>query len=208
VAVTWIAALPRRSIHRVISGDGGRLRAVPGTLAIAAACVLISRAAGFLPGYLYGLILGYSFARELEAPQEGRAGALSGWWMVALSLVAWLTLGAVRTPGIADTVPAAIAASVLAALVVAGIEGIVFGFVPLRFLPGERVFQWRKVRWAVLYAIGVFGFLYIVLNPANGFLASSKQSSSVTAVALFLGFGLVSVLFWAYFRFRSGHRAA
>ena len=204
VAVTWAAALPGRAIHRTVAGDAGWLRAVGGTLAIAGACVVISRLAGFLPGYLYGLILGYSFAKKLNEENEGRAAALGAWWMIALSLVAWFTLGAVRTPGIADTLPAQVAASVLAALVVAGVEGIVFGFVPLRFLPGEHVFQWQRVRWAVLYAIGVFGFLFIILNPENGFLDTSQQGSSGTAAALFIGFGLVSVLFWAWFRFRRG----
>jgi len=201
VAVTWAAALPRRAVHRA-AGDPGHLHAVPGTLAIAAACVLVSRLAGFLPGYLYGVILGYAFARQLGVPEEGRSHALSAWWMLGLAFVAWLTLGAVRGLGIEGSMPAAVAESVLAALVVAGIEGIVFGLVPLRFMRGEPIFRWHRWRWAALYAVGVFGFIAILINPTTGFLVPSKQTSVVSAVALFIGFGLVSVLFWGYFRFR------
>jgi hypothetical protein len=204
VAVTWAAALPIRAVHRA-DGDTGRLHAVTGTLVIAAVCVVISRAAGFLPGYLYGLLLGYTVARQLDRSEDGRAHALAGWWMLGLAVVAWLTLGAVRGLAIEGSVAAAIAESVLAALVVAGIEGVVFGLVPLRFMHGEPIFRWRRWRWAVLYAIGVFAFISVLINPSGGFLVPSKQSSVVTAVGLFVAFGLVSVLFWAFFRFR--HRA-
>jgi len=208
VAVTWVAALPRRSMQIAITGDRGRLRAVPGTLLIAAGCVLISRVAGFLPGYLYGLILGYEFLRSLDEKDDARAIAAGAWWMIGLALVSWFALGAVRTPGIGPSVPTAIAESVFASFVVAGIEGIVFGLVPLRFLSGEPIFRWRRVRWGVLYALGVFAFLWIILNPSQGFVGTPSETSFFTAVALFVGFGVVSVLFWGYFRFRRQPGAA
>ena len=202
LAVTWAANLPRRAMHWSLSGDRGRLHAVPGALVIAAACVLISRVAGFLPGYLYGLVLGYTFARNLEEAPTARSHAMGAWWMLGLAAVCWLMLGAARSPGIAGTLPGAIGQTVLAALLVAGIEGIVFGFVPLRFLPGEHVFRWRRSQWGILYAIGLFGFIWVVLNPANGLVAATQHGSLGTALGLFIGFGLFSVLFWGYFRFR------
>jgi hypothetical protein len=202
VAVSWLAALPMRSVHRRLTGDSGHLRAVAWTLPFAAFSVLISRAVGFLPGYLYGLVIGYAFIHEIEEREEGRGLAAGAWWMLGLALVAWFSLGAVRTPGIEPTVPAQVAQSVFAAITVGGIEGIVFGLVPLRFLHGEAVFRWRRSRWAVLYGLGVFAFLWIILNPSNGFIGTSSQTELFTALALFIGFGLVSVLFWSYFRFR------
>ena len=202
VIVTWAANLPRRVIHARVAGDRGRLWVVPGTLLVAALCVLISRLVGFLPGYLYGLILGYAFVARVEPVHDGRAGGLGAWWMLALSGVAWLTLGAVRIPGVEGTVAGTVTEGVLAALVVAGIEGIVFSLMPLRFLPGELVFKWQRWRWIVLYALGLFGFVVILLNAANGYLPKQDSASFVIALALFLGFGIASILFWAYFRFR------
>ncbi|MGH2408169.1 MAG: hypothetical protein ACRDF7_08850, partial [Candidatus Limnocylindrales bacterium] len=117
-------------------------------------------------------------------------------------VVAWFTLGAVRGLGIDGTIPAAIAEAVLAALVVAGIEGIVFGLLPLRFLKGAPIFLWHRWLWALLYAVGLFAFVAVLINPINGFLTPSKQTNVATAMGLFVAFGLVSVLFWAYFRFR------
>jgi hypothetical protein len=202
LAVTWATSLPHRAIHRQVLGDGGRLWAPAGVLVIAALCVLISRVVGFLPGYLYGLILGYRFAITLDDRDEARAWAAGGWWMLALAGVAWLTLGAVRMPGLETSVPAEVAASVLAALVTAGIEAIVFELVPLRFLPGELVFRHRRVQWVLLYALGVFAYAWIILNPANGFLGAGAGVSLFAAIGLFVAFGIVSVAFWAYFRFR------
>jgi hypothetical protein len=202
VAVTWATSLPHRAIHRQLLRDRGRLWAPAGVLIIAALCVLISRVVGFLPGYLYGLILGYRWAVTLEGRDEARAWAAAGWWMLALATVSWLTLGAVRMPGLEASVPAEIAASVLAALVTAGVEALVFELVPIRFLPGELVFKHRRVHWAVLFALGVFAFAWIILNPANGFLGTGAGVSLFAAVGLFLAFGIVSVLFWGYFRFR------
>lgn len=208
VVVTWAANLPSRSLHGRLASDRGRLWVVPTTLAVAAFCVLISRLVGFLPGYLYGLIFGYAFAAKIEPPQEGRAGALGAWWMLAVAAVAWLTLGAVRIPGVEDTVQGTIAEAVLAALVVAGIEGVVFALMPMRFLPGELVFRWHRLSWVLLYALGLLGFVWILLNPANGYLPSEGTVPFVIALALFVGFGVASILFWGYFRFRPKQRAA
>ena len=204
-AVTWLQGLPMRTAHRAASPDGsdrGRLRAVFGTLVVAAACVLISRLTGFLPGYLYGLILGYAFVRELDAAGEARAHSAAAWWMLGLALVCWLMLSAFRAAGVGDTAPGQIIGNVLATVTVAGVEGIVFGLVPLRFLPGEHVFRWSRVSWAIAYGVGLFAFVWIILNPKNGFAGATNQAGFVTAAWLFIGFGLVSIAFWAYFRVR------
>jgi hypothetical protein len=202
LGVRWIGGLPKRAMMASLTGDRGRLRAIPWTILIAAACVVVSRLAAFLPGYLYGLVLGYRFTGKLEPRHEGRVGAAAGWWMLAIALVAWFCLGSVRTPGIEPSVPATLAASVFAGLVVGGIQGVAFGYLPVRFLPGEATFRWHRGHWALLYALGLFAFFWIMLNPAHGFVSATPPSSLVTTIALFVAFGLASVLFWAFFRFR------
>jgi hypothetical protein len=210
VLVTWLQNLPVRAAHRAASPDGtdrGQIDAVLGTLVVAAACVVISRATGFLPGYLYGLVIGYAFARQLRAEDNARALLAAAWWMLGIAAVCWLMLGAMRGPGVGGTVPGQIAVSVMVAVTVAGVEGIVFGLVPVRFLPGEPIFRWSRVRWAVPYAIGLFAFIWIILNPANGFATALDQAGFVTALWLFIGFGAASILFWAWFRFRPAQAA-
>ena len=70
-----------------------------------------------------------------------------------------------------------------------------------RFLRGEPLFQWSRLRWAVLYLPGLLAFSLIILNPSNGFIGGS-QTPFLTTVALFAGFAAISIAFWAWFRFR------
>jgi hypothetical protein len=204
----WLSEAPRRVVQRSLTGDKGHLRALPGALLIAAGSVLISRLVNFEPGYLYGFIVSYAYLTEISAADEGRALAAGAWWMLGIAVVSWLLLGAVRAPGVEPTLAASIVTSLLAALVVAGVEGVVFGLVPLRFLHGEAVYRWKRSRWALLYGAGVFAFFWIILDPRNGFLGDPSQTAFLTTFALFVAFGLVSVVFWAYFRARSSAPAA
>lgn len=86
---------------------------------------------------------------------------------------------------------------------VAGVELTVFGMLPLRFLPGEKVFRWNRRAWAALFGFGLFGFVHVLINPRSGYLADATRTPMLTIVALLLVFGIGSVVFWAYFRFRS-----
>ena len=203
VAETWFTSAPYRAMHRLRDSDAGALRVVPATLLVAAACVLISRAAGFQPGYLYGLLLGYSFAKSLTPADDGRAAASGAIWLLGLGLVSWFALGAVRGAGITPSIAQSIAAAVFASLVTAGLQGIAFGMLPLRFLHGEPLFRWGRLRWAILYVPGLLAFCAVILNPQNGFIGGST-TPFWTTVALFVAFGVFSILFWAWFRFRPG----
>ncbi len=84
--------LPLLIFQRRMNKDAGRLRVQPLTIFIGIACVVISRIADFQPGYLYGLVAAYAFARELPLRDEGRANAVTAIWMLGVALGAWLLL--------------------------------------------------------------------------------------------------------------------
>jgi hypothetical protein len=92
--------------------------------------------------------------------------------------------------------------SLLGCLFIGGIEGLLFSLVPLRFLPGYRVRQWGWVPWGVLTLATTFVFVHVLLVPESGYLGRSTTVSATVTMALFGAFGLGSVLFWAWFRFR------
>jgi hypothetical protein len=52
----------------------------------------------------------------------------------------------------------------------------------------------------VLLFVGAFCFLHILINPASGYMGSTATTPLFTMVALLVGFGVLSVAFWAYFR--------
>ena len=180
------------------------VRALPATLAIGILCVLISRLVNFQPGYLYGLIIGFFFvniAREQEGPAEASAAGAS----LAVAFVAWVGLYFIRAdPAAQPDLINAMFQTAFATIVVAGLENAVFAMLPLRFLPGAAVFDWNRRVWLVIIGLGLFGFAHVLLNPSSGagYMADSTRTSFFTLVALLVAFGLASVLFWAYFRFR------
>jgi len=191
-------------LHRRVKGI--HLRILLSALPIAAVCVLISRAADFQPGYLYGLIGAFTVAATPTPVQAGRAVALSTVVSLALAVAAWL----IRIPvaplasGADPAFMAIVANTFLTSVFVSGLEHLVFRLVPLRFLDGAALRGWSTPVWAVLFGVGLFGFLQILINPAGGYthLADMKRTGLITALVLFAAFGLFSFAFWGYFRFR------
>ncbi|MEO8510929.1 MAG: FGLLP motif-containing membrane protein [Chloroflexota bacterium] len=201
VLVTAAFAVPGWLAQRRI-GDRASLKVVPISLVIGIACVLLSRLTGFQPGYLYGLLIGLAFARELSKADEGRTTAIGATVMLVVALLFWVALGALPVTDNAGFW-LTVLRTALAALMVAGLEGVVFGLLPLRFLPGEPLYVWNRIAWGLLLAVGAFAFFHILINPASGYLSDTSRTPLITVVALLVGFSLLSVAFWAWFRFRS-----
>lgn len=190
-------------------GIGLSARALPGTLLVALGCVIISRVADFQPGYLYGLIVGFTFSRALAKAEVGKLDAVAAASALGLAVASWLLLPLVRGSDAASEQPflAAMLETAFATVVVAGLEAAAIAMLPLRFLPGERVRSWNQRAWAVLLGVAAFGFCHVLLNPSSGYLADSTRTSLFTVIWLLVAFGGGSVLFWAYFRFRPQPKA-
>jgi hypothetical protein len=79
---------------------------------------------------------------------------------------------------------------------------MLFSLIPLRFLPGHRVKAWGWVPWVVLTALTLYVFVHVLLVPSAGYLGRSTTATTTVTVALFAAFGVFSMAFWAWFRFR------
>jgi hypothetical protein len=180
------------------------VRALPATLVIGVVCVVISRVVSFQPGYLYGLIIGFIFARGVATEHEARAEALAAASSLLVAFLAWVGLALLRggAAGGEDSLVTAALEAASVTIVVAGLENAVFAMLPMRFLPGAAVFAWDRRIWAVLIGLGLFGFVHVLLNPSAGYLADTTRTSFFTLIVLLVAFAAVSVLFWAWFRFR------
>ena len=119
--------------------------------------------------------------------------------MLAVALAAWLGLGALPD---GDAFGVVVMRTTLPALMVAGLEGVVFGLLPMRFLPGEPLYAWNRILWGVLLGAGAFAFFHILINPASGYLSDTSRTPLFTVLGLLIGFSLVSIGFWAWFRYR------
>ena len=208
VVVLITFEVPGLVLRRRGTGELGRLRPLPWALGVAALFVLVSRIAALQPGYLYGIVLGIVFMREVGEKDEGREEAAGAIWTLAVAVGAWLLLGWFR-----DQAPAAGAfsttlfATALSAITVAGMEAVAFGLMPFRFMPGWVVYRWNRMGWAILFGLSVFAFVHILIGPNAGYLSSLSIPALLAALGVFVGFSAFSVLFWAYFRFRPARPA-
>lgn len=207
VTTLGFAVLPGALFKRSRSSEG-YLRVLPATIIVALVCVVISRLTGFLPGYFYGLVAGFVIAREMSRQESGRNTLLAAVITLVVAISAWLVWipirGLTTQPGAG--LPLLILEAVLVATFVAGLEALVFGMIPMRFLPGEKIFSWNKPAWVLIFFIGAFGFVQVIVRANASDVP--PPNSMWTTVALFLGFGLVSVLFWGFFRFRGDRPVA
>jgi hypothetical protein len=202
--ITIVFRLPFLLHSKQHHNEWARLKVLPGTALMAVACVGLSRLLGFQPGYLYGLIAGLEFRREAD-DTTGRLTSLAALTILILGLVTW----AARAPVAAAAARAGAgfwvvaADACLAAIFVAGLTTLVFSLIPLRFLEGTKVTRWSRKAWVALFAAGLFAFVHILLQqPSSGYVGHTQSNQKWVVIALFVGFGLFSVAFWAYFRFR------
>ena len=187
--------------HR--DGEWGRLRVLPGTAAVAVGCVALSRLVHFQPGYLYGLIAGLALRRQLETDTNGALTAASAVSIFAVGILAWIARVPVAhaAAGPHPSLWAVGLEACLAAITILGIETVVICLIPLRFVEGSKLEAWSRTAWALVFGLAAFGYVHVLLRPDSGYVAAT--SSRTTVVVLFLVFGLLSVAFWAYFRFRA-----
>ena len=197
-ATGWLFRTARHQPHQWY------LRAIPSALVVAVLCVLVSRLTNFAPGYLFGLLGGAVFAGALERRTEGRAEAVTLLAVLGLAIAAWFGFAQlVSRANETDPAFAVLAGdALLGCLFIGGIEGLLFSLIPLRFLPGYRVRQWGWVPWGVLTLATAYLFVHVLLVPESGYLGRSTTVTATVTIALFAGFGVLSCLFWAWFRFR------
>jgi VHL beta domain len=194
-------------VYRWRQGKGAHWHphALPGGLAVTALGVLLSRLTNFEPGYLYGLILMASFAGAESPVEEGREVAVSSAALIVFSVACWglwipLQVTASQ-PGASGAL--VFLADLLTAVFVIGIVRAIVLLMPIRFLPGYKLVHWSRAMWALIFGLGAFAMAEIMILPESGSHIRSV-APLVTTLVLFVGFGVGSVGFWAYFRYTNG----
>jgi parallel beta-helix repeat protein len=205
VAVVSVGfCLPSALYMRRNHGEWGSISVLPASLLVGLACVALSRLMNFQPGYLYGVLAGIVFARALREREQGRLSAVAALFMLGVSVLAWVARvpvsAAASEPGVSVWLVAL--ESCLGAIFLLGLESIVVGLLPMRFLDGGRVREWSGAAWAVLFVTGLFALVHVLLSPGSGYVGHTSGEVTIAVVVLYVAFGAVSVAFWAYFRYR------
>jgi len=191
-------------------GAPAKMRLFPAAIAIAVACVVISRVMAFHPGYVFGIVGGLAFATTVRPDSRtyGRMVLISAGALLAVSLAAWFAAvpvaAAVQSSGGFWLVTLQ---SALISMFVLGLEALLFGLLPLGFMDGEKVMRWSKVAWVAAFGTVAFAFWHVLLNPGSKYLDSLGQKNVVMMFALLGAYGFLTLVMYLYFRARGGKEA-
>ena len=182
---------------------GTRLVAHPRAAGLLLAIVLagVGHAAGFQPSYVYGLVAGLGLATVIpvDAGHAGRSALVGALLALSVALVAWLVWTPVDHAADRASAGGAVLAvdAVLAALVVAGLSTVVFGFLPVRFMPGLTVFRWSRWAWAATWGGAMFVTLMVLGDTASDedFVDYQPAAARNTTAALFVAACVASLAF-------------
>jgi hypothetical protein len=94
--------------------------------------------------------------------------------------------------------------TILATIFVAGLEGLFFSLMPLRFMHGAIVMRWSRVVWALLFGLVAFLWWQLLINRDSAYADAFKQTSVLFALGLLAFFMATTGTTWTYFRFHVG----
>jgi hypothetical protein len=204
VAITTVGfALPSFFYFETRFRDRGKVLVLPGTVLVAAACVGLSRLLHFQPGYLYGLLAVFVFHHDPDKETAGRLAGSSAAIVLLLAIVAWVARVPVAGAAMGRTgfwwlvLEAALSGTFLI-----GLESVLVGLLPMRFLDGSKIQAWSKIAWAVLFGVAAFTLVEVLLMPGSGYVGHTTTVGRFTVLSIYIAFALFTAGFWAYFRFR------
>ena len=180
---------------------GSVLEVKPLALILTVVGVLLSRLLEFSPGFLIGLIVGFSLTGTTTLRQRSRTVLLQGRNHPDIRHRAWLGYSALiaETAGHPDLLPRSAGTRDQAAVTAEGLTMLLIGLLPFRFLEGENVFKESKPLWAGSYLAILLMFCLIVLPDAANW--EELHGSLWLWVSVVVGFSVLSVAIYLYFRY-------
>jgi hypothetical protein len=200
----------REVVHRLEPESEGRWRLYPPYILLAVALVAVARLAHFLPGVVLGTLAEYEPGKRLSKRTAGMRVLITYSLLLIVGFAAWFAWipveHAAKEPGASSLT--LILDAALSVIFVTGLESVVFGLLPLKFLDGNDLWTWKKGLWALLWGIGVYWFSVVILHPA---LTTYNHESSAGAFWFGILFGalmIVALSTWAFFTIRDARLRA
>jgi hypothetical protein len=144
VVVTGLAEALRIPYLRRRGGPPSHLRMFPLALIAAVALVAVSRAFELQPGLIFGITCGLALGGELNDLEEGRSIAVASVGLLVVAVTSWLlwTPVADAANGPDPGTGTLFLDAALSTLWLTGLQAVIFGLLPLRFLYGEKLVKW------------------------------------------------------------------
>ena len=182
-------------VRRTTPTASAAFRFVPATLIIVVAAVLFSRLTGFQPGIVLGLVAGVVFGAALATAEKAKVALVPLAYSFGVAVLGWIGYSILAAVAGAHPEGATLfAKETFSAIAIAGIAALPIALIPLKGLAGYEVFSWNRWIWGASYAIGLFGFFF-VLMPLP-FSWDSVSLSIWVWVAIYVAYALVAVAAW------------
>ena len=215
--VTLLAALTLVNLAAAFAG--GRvaqsrqvspgLRVRPGAVLLVAACVVISRSIGFLPGYLIGLPAGLALlAVEAHRERDGAIGRASIFAAIGIGLAAWLlswpiealsaSLSGSPSSGAASlalSVTGGIQSTLLTIFLIA-IQFALFDLLPIGSTTGRSWSTQGRIVWGAVFGVVTFIALHTLFNPNRVGLDALRNASLLPLGAIVATYSGVTLVVW------------
>ena len=180
------------------------IKAYPLAILLAIIFVSMSRLMAFYPGLIFGFVGAFAFLPSAVNPDTRQRSVGILWGILVVILMA-LSAFFLRQPlaSMGEGFWRSMLDTVLVAVFVGGLEGLLFGLLPLTFLDGGTLASWKKWVWLVVFAVVVFLFFHTVVNQAEVLTGAVKDMKVVVIFSLVAASAVLSLVFWAYFRMRT-----
>jgi len=171
---------------------------------VAIIAVIISRSISFSPGLVYGFIASAVIVAPvaLAKRQDATLVLIPAFGLLVVSVLAYLLLGPVRVLAAGGAPVPALLETILAMIMIGGLEGLFVTMIPLRFLDGATVMGWSRIAWALTFGTVTFLWWQLLFNQNAAYAAAFEQTNVQVVLATLGVFMLTTGGLWSYFRFR------
>jgi hypothetical protein len=186
-------------------GANASVRLYGTAVLIAIVSVIASRFIEFSPGLVYGFIASSIIMAPVALAKRDEAFLvlLPAIGLLLISLVAWVLLQPVRLAAVDGSWATALIDSVLAIIVIAGLEGLFFTMIPLRFMDGAVVMRWSRLAWVLVFGTVTFLWWQLLFNQNGAYAAALQQTSVQLVLGVLAVFIIATGGLWTYFRFHA-----
>ena len=194
-----------------------RLRARPSYLLLILLTVLFARTVTIEPALVFGTLLAIDYGFRLSRIRSAWATIVGAAYATILGLAAWVGYTAVAQFKLADVgnlteidnqytfqVYTAISfaqtglGELASVICVQALSTVPIALLPLAFLSGSTLWQWKRWVWVATYAVGLAAYSFVLVPLPM----SWKEVSQPLAlwIGVFLTYAILAVGLWAYFR--------
>jgi hypothetical protein len=193
VLALWLVS---RLVRRRQPQLGPRFEFKFGSLLVLVVVVLASRATGFEPGMLFGVVLALGYATRPDSDTELRASGAEAGYLFGVGVASWVAYSVVAgAQGAVADAAAVFLRETLGGLAIGALAALPILLLPWPGLIGGVLYAWRRGAWFAAYSVAMLAFLIILLPLPESW--TQVDVPLATWVAVYLAFAVASVVIWA-----------